>query len=270
MPAHIEAIRAKQNRALHHLKHFGEAIKAFHETKPHKIGIREDLVTGKRIYYLIEVGEVPLHVAAIAADVLQNLRAALDHIAYQSEVKGNGGVEPKHPVYFPIASDSASYLPWRTKNLKHSFPNVIAEMDSIEPYAQGKGDGLWRLHSLSLKDKHKLLISTRPILGGVDISVDLREGMREMTEKLLPGKDLTKMIPPLYIRETELMPPKAGAGDELFIEPLDRPIQKDRDFLLDVSFNHPDVLVDESASQTLDRMAVLVESVIKRFEPLLV
>jgi hypothetical protein len=268
MPAHIEAIRAKLNRALQHLRHFGDAIKAFHETKPHKIGIRDDLVAGKRIYYLVEVGEVPLHVAAIAADVLQNLRAALDHIAYQSEVKGNGGVEPEHHAYFPIASDSAKYLPWRTKNLKHSSLNVITEMDAIEPYAGGKGDGLWRLHSLNIEDKHKLLVSTRPILGGVDISVDLREGMREMTEKLWPGKDLTKMIPPLYIRETEVMPPKAG--DELFIEPLDCPIQKDRGFLLDVSFNHPDVLVGESATQTLDRMAVLVDTVIKRFEPLLV
>lgn len=268
MPAHIEAIRAKLNRALQHLRHFGDAIKAFHETKPHKIGIRDDLVAGKRIYYLVEVGEVPLHVAAIAANVLQNLRAALDHIAYQSEVKGNGGVEPEHHVYFPIASESAKYLPWRTKNLKHSPLNVIAEMDAIEPYAGGKGDGLWRLYSLNIEDKHKLLVSTRPILGGVDISVDLREGMREMTEKLWPGKDLTKMIPPLYIRDTEVMPPKAG--DELFIEPLDRPIQKDRGFLLEVSFNHPDVLVGESATQTLDRMAVLVDTVIKRFEPLLV
>ena len=59
------------------------------------------------VYYAARVGEVPLTIAAITADVLQNLRKALDHLA--SELVLVAGSYPTRNSGFPIFSSVAIY-----------------------------------------------------------------------------------------------------------------------------------------------------------------
>jgi len=79
----LDRIRAKVTRAKQHLREFEIAIKAFGDTNPPTISTKEDAQAGKRIYYISRVDCIPDDLTAIAADVIQNARGALDHIVYQ-------------------------------------------------------------------------------------------------------------------------------------------------------------------------------------------
>jgi hypothetical protein len=57
----------------------------------------------------VSVRDTPVGVAALTGDVLNNLRSALDHLAYQLVLVGTGDVAPTWRVYFPIADDAKAY-----------------------------------------------------------------------------------------------------------------------------------------------------------------
>jgi hypothetical protein len=51
-------------------------------------------------------------------------------------------------------------------------------------------------------------------------------------------------------------------GDELYIEPIDHEVAKDRRFAFDVSFDQPGVIECEPAIKTLHEMANCVDGII--------
>jgi hypothetical protein len=115
-----------------------------------------------------------LKVQTIAADVLGNLREALDHIAYQLEVKGCGE-SPKHRVYFPIANSAAEYPTLRDRYVRCADQTAVDAIDSTAPYKGGKGHGLWQLNMLRKADKHHLLVATSTLSYGVDTLPTMRQ-----------------------------------------------------------------------------------------------
>src|ERR1019366_8328710 len=76
------------NQAL--LDHFWRAPKFF-TTNPYRVGTKRNPQTRQLIYYLTSVQDVPARIAAIAGEVLQALRSALDHLAYALFRAGPGG-----------------------------------------------------------------------------------------------------------------------------------------------------------------------------------
>lgn len=267
----LQSIQAKLDRARMHISDFRKAVVAFHAMKPnpYEIKIREDRATQRRIWYLARVETVPINIPAIAADALQNLKATLDHITYQSELRGNRNIEPSHRVYFPIAKDATHYPALRAQFLKHSVPAVINEMDDIEPYSDGKGHGLWELNCLNNSDKHKLLVAAGSFFDGVELATDWNEMMKRLgPANRRPDVDFNKLMPPAFLRPANKLL-SLKVGDELFNEPMTNKLMPDRKFRFDISFNHPAVLECESAETTLSRLAGLVDSVLNRFGPLL-
>lgn len=270
MPNPIEPIKAKVTRAKQLIEDFQSALKVFHDTKPYKVGFKEDALAGKRVYYLTHVTSLPFSVPSIAADALQNLRVSLDHVAYHLEVIGNNGMEPKHRVYFPIVKSATDYPSLRKKYLKYARQQAVDAVDAAEPYSGGKGHGLWQLNMLNKTDKHKLLVAAGSFFEGVDISVDFKRMFKDSAfVKNLGTDDINKLIPPLFIRPADKLL-SLKVGDELYIEPIQHEIEKDRQFLFDVSFNASGVVECESAIKTLQDMANLVENIVSSFEPLLV
>ena len=91
-------------------------------------------------------------------DAIQNARTALDFVAGLLWSKTNVG---QWKGYFPIASGSEGYkspdfLNRKVKGMREDFIEAIS---AIEPYKGGKGDSLWRLHELNIRDKHRLLVT---------------------------------------------------------------------------------------------------------------
>lgn len=95
----------------------------------------------------------------IAGDVIHNLRAALDHLAYQLVVSGTGNEFPEN-TGFPIADSLEGYKAEKKRREIHRMSlNAVKVIDSLQPYKDGVGDALWRIHKLDTIDKHRLLIT---------------------------------------------------------------------------------------------------------------
>lgn len=251
-------IRAKVTRAKQHVEDFQLRVRAFHDTKPYTVGVKEDAEAGKRIYYLAHMDEVPMNVENIAADALGNLREAVDHIAYQLELAACGA-PPKHRVYFPIADSAAEYPAIRARYIKCSGQAVIDAFDATEPYKGGKGHGLWQLNALKKTDKHHLLVAARSISMGVDIVPRKGRGLPDW------ARDAFAKAPHLFLRE---IGPTLEPGYEIYIEPLDEEMDENRQFAFDVAFDKPGVIESEPALKTLQDMTNLIDGLVTAFEPL--
>ncbi|MGA8763942.1 MAG: hypothetical protein WB562_13835, partial [Candidatus Sulfotelmatobacter sp.] len=81
-----------------------------------------------------------------------------DHLANQLAWVGSGK-EPGRRVEFPIAKDAGTYQREKAGKVKGILPEVIKVIDALEPYKNGKGEALWRLHELDNIDKHRTLFT---------------------------------------------------------------------------------------------------------------
>src|SRR2546425_13371311 len=102
-------IRAKVARANKHIQELDAALVAFFKTNPYVVQGKHDPDTGRPVYKMTKVDPVSVAVPVIAGDVLQNLRSALDYLAYQLVSVGTGSSGPFDYVYFPIAASAAKY-----------------------------------------------------------------------------------------------------------------------------------------------------------------
>jgi hypothetical protein len=240
----IDRIRAKVTRAKQHIQDFQLALGSFYDTKPYAVGIKEDTQAGKRIYYVVKADPSPDELTAIVADVIQNLRSPLDHIAYQLVLDARSGTKPEWVVYYPISGSATDYPATRRGKIKGVRQEVIDAIDETEPYKGGKGHALWQLNELNKPDKHELLIGAGMFLGGVDISPDFMRTFKE-----LPGFEHIE-IPPLFLRPADKLF-ALKVGDELYIEPLNLKVAENRRFTFNISLNAPGVVECEPVIKTL-------------------
>jgi hypothetical protein len=257
----VDRIRAKVTRAKQHIQDFQLRLRAFYDTNPYEVRTKVDPQAGKRIYYVARADPVPDALAAIAADALQNLHAPLDHIAHQLVLNARGGAQPKKPVHFPFSKSADDYPSRRKSEIQGVRQDVVDAIDATEPYKGGKGHALWQLHQLNVADKHHLLVGAATIASGVDISPDLNAWLRSV------GASEDVRVPPLFVREADRQPVKVGY--ELYIEPIEHEVHKDRQFTFDVAFYQPGVIELEPAMKTLQDFANLVDALVTRFEPFL-
>src|SRR5438309_6733807 len=75
--------RLKIEWAKKHILDLDTALRMFYSTNPYKVGTKHDPQTRELIYYLAGIAPTPAHIPLMVADVLQNLRSSLDHLAYQ-------------------------------------------------------------------------------------------------------------------------------------------------------------------------------------------
>lgn len=120
------------------------------------------------------------HTPTVLGDALHNLRASLDH-AYCLLVKANGG-EVRDRVNFPIHAkgDRRSFEGSIDGHIKagcgpsQSVRDYI--VDTIQPYAGGRGKTLIGLHLLDIADKHMILL---PVESATDVTnLEYGEGCR--------------------------------------------------------------------------------------------
>ena len=251
----LDRIKAKITRAEQHIQDFQLTARAFVESGPYEVSIRDDAQTRKHIYYVSKVDAVPDALAAIAADVVQNLRSPLDQMAYQLVLAARSGAEPNWAVYYPIAGSAAHYPTARDRKIKRVGQEVIDAIDATEPYKGGKGHALWQLNELNKPDKHELLISAGGYLGGVDVSEMVRKPLHK-----LPGSE-SVWVPPMILR-TPGKPVPLNVGDELFKTSFDSDMKENLRPVIDITINEPGVIDCEPALKTLHDMLNLVRNVI--------
>jgi hypothetical protein len=154
------------NRAAEHLESLKAELAEWLEENPIRLVPDFDLKSGKKLVRVEGVRQPPTRFAIIIGDVLHNLRAALDNLAYELAETGYGGPLPEaiaKTVEFPIFRKESDWLN------RSAGPNRIARMrpgaqtiiEGLQPYKRGdesaaSEDLLWILHKLSNIDKHRL------------------------------------------------------------------------------------------------------------------
>lgn len=125
--------------------------------------------SGEHIVRALIASQPPADIALLIGDCVHNMRAALDHIAYQlatNHTKALSDSERKR-IEFPVFSDHKDFGRMASKGkpgfasgpakLQHADPNVIPLIEAMQPYNGGNWELLALLHDLDRIDKHREL-----------------------------------------------------------------------------------------------------------------
>jgi hypothetical protein len=251
---HLAGVRLKIERAEKHIRDLDSGIRDYFQSRPYEVRTHRDPDSRRMLYVLHSFREPDETFPVVVGDVIQNLRSALDHMAYLL-FKGSPGFKPKLS-FFPIAEDAAKYKSETLRKIKGFRKQPVEAISAIEPYGGGKGETLWRLHSLNIVDKHQLLI---PVLGryGGFIHNSLVDRMWEEKGEVSPFKNM----PPLLLRvNPEFSQLKVGAI--LFADLPDAKVNQNMQFKFDIAFNEPGIAQGEPVLPTLQGMHDFVKNVI--------
>ncbi len=273
----LALIRVKVERAKKHISDLEGELRAFLDSEPYKVGTKPDAQIAESLkYYVIGVTDTPDTILLITGDILFNLRAALDHLAFQlAWVHGTRDEKILKNTYFPISYSADGYKtdsPGKVKGMAKAAQNAIAK---TKPYKGGDAV-LWPLHRLNNIDKHRFLITAGFHVTSFIPSPILRVGMLKALA-VQEGWPVTASDAHLETIKFFMHLPGGKPlkkGDELNI-PFDRipdlpELKKDMKFTFEVAINEPGVVECQPLLPTLVGMADRVDNLILSFKPLLV
>jgi hypothetical protein len=172
----LAGAKAKLERAELHLQALQAVIKSFFETepKPYVIVTEVDVESSRVLGRIRIASEPPLHWCTIVGDYLQNLRAVLDHLAWQLVLAN--GEKPGFGTCFPIFDaeppDDPSHRDrerWE-RNICGMSAHAQRFIDACQPYKILNGPdqigALTGLRTLSNEDKHRTLVPMLTAISG--------------------------------------------------------------------------------------------------------
>lgn len=158
-PEVTQRLRLKLERADRHIFDLKETWDAFVVGNPYLFESEDDPQTGERIYKLVSAALIPATIPLIAGDAIQNLRSALDHLAYHLVSLGPSAAGHGDKIYFPIGESAKEFKSRLQQLRKRLRPDAIRPLEAVEAYENGSGEILWHLHCLNIIDKHRLLLT---------------------------------------------------------------------------------------------------------------
>jgi hypothetical protein len=158
--------KLKVKRADHHIRTLKDTLNAFMQTEFYRVRIEEDVeVRGQRFippFHRVKVEifqEPPSDIPLIIGDAIHNLRSALD-LAVCEMIEGFGGtVTPR--THFPIRNSREEVVSAIKEGAVYGAPCDLVTflIEIIQPY-EGGNDSLYTLHTLDIRDKHRIIIPT--------------------------------------------------------------------------------------------------------------
>lgn len=161
--------KLKVKRADHHIRTLKDTLNTFMQTDFYRVRIEEDVeVRGQRLsppVHRVEVEilqEPPSDIPLIIGDAIHNLRSALD-LAVCEMIEGFGGTVTLR-THFPIRNSREEVVSAIEEGAVHGAPYDLITflIEIIQPY-KGGNDSLHTLHTLDIRDKHRMIIPTFPI-----------------------------------------------------------------------------------------------------------
>jgi hypothetical protein len=268
----LSCVRSKIERAKQHIANLDGALRAFYGSKPYAVGVKHDPNTRKLIYYVAGVAETPKAVLFFAGDAIQNLRSALDHLAFKLWEAGVycPGTAESH-VSFSIFDSPEKFKTNFQGIVKGSRQSVIDALGAIEPYKGGKGHQLWILNKLNNIDKHRELLTVGSAFRSMNLGAVMTASKwwaQTQAEWQSRGHDLSAVVFDSYIRPADRMCP-LKVGDELFIDAPDAEVNEKMDFRFEVALAEPQIAEGEPLLETIHHIANLVDQIIVPFGSLL-
>ena len=249
------SIRVKVTRANHHIADLNPAIDVFLKSGPYKTTGDIDS-QGRPTYRVSNVQPVDPVILAIAGDAIQNLRTALDYLACALWLRTNPGGICK--VYFPITETAARYNSEGLGKIKGMGQDAVDAISAVEPYGGGEGDTLWRLHCMSIIDKHRLSIAAVGANAGIHLP--------SLYPELFPAS--AKSNP--WIVNVSDMRFSLKDDDVLFRDDPGRELKKDLNFPFFIALNEAGVFERIPLISALLRMRDSVNGVVADLDSLFV
>jgi hypothetical protein len=256
-------------RAREHIRQLEFELGTFLKGNPYEVGTKRDPATRRLIYYVIGVEEVPERISLIAADVLQNLSSALDHLAYALLLVGTGGQPGNQAkrVFFPIEDDATKYAAESPRKLKGMSPNAITAIDGLKPY-KGGNDQLWQMNQLNRIGKHRFIVMAGSEFRSIDLGGHMfRNMLKSMTDPEMKA-GLEKMDIQAFFRSSETGFP-LQKGYELFSDLPDAEVDNALQFRFQVAFKEPGVIEGGALVETLQNMVQTVDKILNDLAPFL-
>lgn len=245
----------KIKRSVEHFKDLQPKVAAFNDGNAYRFVTEFDAKTREHVIR-IRVAKYPDALwAAMIGDIVHNLRSALDLLACQLVLANNGTVTKR--TCFPIFDSGEKFKTGYVGKVSGASKEALAFIEALEPYQGGNGDALWRLHELSIADKHKLLL---PIFGlfPEQIGRVIVEYPGQPTEK---KSHTWKRVFPL-VDGTEITRVFTG-GDET-------QVKVNMKGAVRIAFGEPKCVECEPIIPYLKQLGQFVEGVIQSFYPFLI
>lgn len=246
----LTGVELKIERAKQHIADFQRSVNGVVDSKPYQTAVDRDPNSGDKVFRLRITTDTPRDWPAVIGDIANNLRSALDHLAWQL-VEVSGGIPGRH-TSFPICEDRAKYEATANGAKIHGArTDIIRILDAIQPY-KGGNDALFHLNAVAVHDKHRFLIGAPFVLSGMTIQKEqgvsrFHTGLVGQRVPAVDGMELGRLIFPF------------NDADQVYLK---------CSFL--VSFVEPQVVKGETVVPLLSQFAGAVDEVVDKFRPLLV
>jgi hypothetical protein len=269
----LTGVSEKIKRARHHRRELADAIAAFYRERPYVAQqIRDD---GRfRIFRAASVGSAPPDISILLGEGVHSLRSALDHLAFQLAIVGNGGALPPKPkkVYFPIGNDQPNYESRRADPASQGVSaGALNKIDALEPWHDGKGNLFWIIQEINNIDKHRVVLTAAAALHSIHHIVETPQELLKVHPGFPPVWALQIMSrttqPQRFIQQRPKFKFPVEPGDEFRV-----PLTHGRhppEIHLDLAFNEAGVLEGAPLLATVDKMIESVEGLLPTFEPFL-
>ena len=163
-PPDLSGVRLKLDRAEHHIESLSAETQAFRQRKPKPFGFRTEERPGpdgsvEYVLYAIVREYPPSEWALIIGDAVQNIRSALEHLAYELSTPTGR----RRGTQFPIFKEERLFKERGEQKIATMEGDERTLIERVQPYNAEKNpanDPLAVLNKLSNLDKHRLLVTT--------------------------------------------------------------------------------------------------------------
>jgi hypothetical protein len=249
-------IQLKIEWADKHLCDFRQSVSEFKATHPYRFRVERDPQTREPVYYAETVDEVPAIINLLAGEVLQNLRSALDYLAY-ALVWRNDRTKLSRQTAFPIHDSPTKYESGYIGQVNGMHQFAIDKISAIKPY-KGGDDVLWRLHRLNNVDKHRLLFTTNGNIRAMDM------GRPMPRPNIADDEGFVNFMGGNWVGVPNC-PFPLKKGDVIFRDVPDAELNQNVKFFGEIALNEPQVSVAEPMILVLSRSLRRVRQVVEKF-----
>jgi hypothetical protein len=252
----------KVDRARKHADDLEMAVQTFWDTNPFEVEMVGSPLTGPGYFRVKRMAAVPESLTLIAGDAAHNIRAALDHFAWNAVSLH----QRRRGTCFPVWGNDSVPRPgkWEkqvSRQLNGATTQLIDAVINIEAWNGGRDSLVWNIHELDRLDKHRLLLPVAVAFTGMGIDGDSWEiSVVKKYSGIGAGKPLVS-VPREWTPLEE--------GKILFSSSSGIGFGVDKATLtFDLTLKEPTEVTDKSAVRWLRILAGLAEKIIHDLAPL--
>lgn len=178
----------KLARAQEHAEQLNQLRERFLSAHPYGIAGHFDTDTSEYVFRIEVLQHPSPSFGLLIGDIVQNLRAALDHIAWEF-VKVNGET-PDRGTQFPILVDATDYEGKTSGRVKGMSDSAKTFIEKSQPFNTRPNDpkahSLWLLNELARIDRHQVLHTTTIAVSNAALTPIIDYDIEEITDVGIP------------------------------------------------------------------------------------